>query len=46
MAVIPKDIADEVIEKAFETIKSEDQVRESLRQGATMESVYAKHGTI
>ena len=46
VAVIPKDIADEVIEKAFETIKSEDQVRESLRQGATMEAVYAKHGTI
>ena len=46
VAVIPKDIADEVFEISFETIKIEDQVRESLRQGATMEAVYAKHGTI
>lgn len=46
IAIIPAAIADEVIEKALETIASEDIVRDKLREGATLYSVYAKHGTI
>lgn len=46
VAIIPKDIADEVIEKSIETMKNEDKVRESLQNGASLESVYSKHGTI
>jgi putative demethylmenaquinone methyltransferase len=46
VAVIPKDIADEVIEKSITTMKSEDEVRDGLRAGASLESVYSKHGTI
>jgi len=46
VAVIPKEIADEVIEKSIETMKSEDKVREGLQNGASLQSVYAQHGTI
>lgn len=46
VAVIPKDIADEVIEKSIETMKNEDKVREGLLNGASLQSVYAKHGSI
>lgn len=46
VAIIPKEIADEVIEKSIDTMKSEDKVRESLQNGASLQSVYAKHGTI
>lgn len=46
VAIIPKEIADEVITKSIETMKSEDTVRENLQNGASLESVYAKHGTI
>lgn len=46
VAIIPKDIAGEVIEKSIETMKNEDKVRESLQNGASLESVYSKHGTI
>lgn len=46
VAIIPKEIADEVIDKAIETMKSEDTVRESLQNGASLQSVYKKHGTI
>lgn len=46
VAIIPKEIADEVIEKAIETMKSEDTVRENLQNGASLQTVYTKHGTI
>lgn len=46
VAVIPREISDEVIEKAIETMKSEDKVRESLQSGVSLEEVYAVHGTI
>lgn len=46
VAIIPKDIADEVIEKSIETMKNEDEVRDGLRAGASLESVYSKHGAI
>lgn len=46
VAIIPKDIAGEVIEKSIETMKNEDKVREGLQNGASLESVYSKHGTI
>lgn len=46
VAVIPKAIADEVFEKAINTMKSEDKVRQGLINGASLEKVYAENGTI
>lgn len=46
VAVIPKEIAEEVLEKAIETMRSEDAVREGLMNGASLLSVYSAHGTI
>ena len=46
IAIVPKDIAEEVFEKALEVIKSEDEVRDNLLAGVTMESIYRKKGTI
>ena len=46
VAVIPKEIADEVLEKALETIKKEDKVREGLLNGDSLEKVYAVNGAI
>lgn len=46
VAVVPKDIAEEVFEKALDVIKSEDEVRDNLLAGVTMEDIYKKKGTI
>lgn len=46
VAVIPKEIADEVLEKALETVKKEDKVREGLLNGDSLEKVYAVNGAI
>lgn len=46
VAVIPKAIVEEVCEKALEIMKSEDEVRDNLLAGVTMEEVYKKKGTI
>ncbi len=46
IVVIPEKIAEEVIEKALETIKKEDEVREGLNDGDSLESVYKRVGAI
>lgn len=46
IAVVPKDIAQEVFDKAIDIIHSEDNVRASLKAGATLQEVYAATGTI
>lgn len=44
--IIPADIAGEVLDKALETIKKEDQVRDGLIGGASLEKVYTEIGAI
>ena len=46
VAVIPKEIADEVFEKSLETIEKENMVRDGLKQGRTLEDVYKEIGAI
>ena len=46
VVIIPKDIEEEVIERALETIKKEDEVRQGLNDGDTLESVYRRVGAI
>ena len=46
MVIIPKDIVDEVLEKSFQTVKKEDQVRDGLLQGDSLQKVYAEIGAI
>lgn len=46
VAIIPKDIAEEVFERALKVIKDEDEVRDNLIAGVTMEEVYKKKGTV
>ena len=46
VVIIPKGIADEVFEEALATIKKEDQVREGLINGDSLEKVYGEIGAI
>lgn len=46
VVIIPKDIADEVIQRASETVEKENTVRKGLQEGASLESVYAAVGAI
>ena len=46
VVIIPKEIADEVFEAALATIKKEDQVREGLINGDSLEKVYGEIGAI
>lgn len=46
VVIIPKDIVDEVLEKSFQTVKKEDQVRDGLLQGDSLQKVYAEIGAI
>ena len=46
IAVIPKDVVDEVIDRSIETVKKEDEVREMLQNGASMTEAYHKNGAI
>ena len=46
VVIIPKDIVDEVLEKSFQTVKKEDQVRDGLLQGIDIRKVYAEIGAI
>lgn len=46
VAVIPKEIADQVFEQALETIQKEDQVRDGLLNGDSLEKVYGEVGAI
>lgn len=46
VAVIPAEIADQVIEEALATIKKEDDVRDGLKNGASLQQMYSKAGAI
>lgn len=46
VVVIPKEIVLQVIEKALDTTQKEDQVRDGLVNGDSLEKVYNKFGTI
>lgn len=46
VAVIPQEIADEVIAQSVETVTKENLVRAGLQDGATLEEVYTKVGAI
>ena len=41
-----EEIADEVLEKALETIKKENVVRSILQNGGTLQQAYAENGAI
>lgn len=44
--VIPKDAAQEVIERAVAKVEGENITRQELRNGATLSEVYAKYGVL
>ncbi|MCD8197144.1 MAG: RraA family protein [Lachnospiraceae bacterium] len=44
--IIPQEIFDEVIKRAFEIEERENQTRDSIRSGASLESTYMKIGAI
>lgn len=46
IVIIPKDIVDEVCDRALDTIKKEDTVRDNLLAGASLEKVYSEIGAI
>lgn len=46
VVVIPKEIAESIVQDALETIKKEDQVRDNLVAGDTLEKVYTEIGAI
>jgi regulator of RNase E activity RraA len=44
--VVPQELADEAINKAWEKIRGENQVRDALRTGASVADTFAKHGIL
>jgi 4-hydroxy-4-methyl-2-oxoglutarate aldolase len=46
VAVIPKDIAEEVLSRALETIEKENQVRDRLKNGSSLQQAYEEIGAI
>lgn len=44
--IIPKELVEEVLDRAFETARKEDTVRDGLQGGATLEKVYTEVGAI
>ena len=46
VVVVPQDIVDEVIAKAWEKVKSESTVREELRSGAGVVDTFKKYGIL
>lgn len=46
VVIIPKDIVDEVIEVALKTIEKENDVRNRLQNGASLQQAYAEIGAI
>lgn len=46
VVVVPQDIVEEVIEKAFEKVQGESKVREELRSGAGVEATFKKYGIL
>lgn len=46
VVVIPKDLIDEVLKRAFALIQDENRVRDGLRNGDSLEKVYTEIGAI
>jgi len=46
VCIVPQEIADEVFERCLKLIKDEDEVRDGLINGESLESVYARVGAI
>ncbi len=46
IVVVPQDMVDEVIAKAWEKIQAESTVREELRSGASVVETFKKHGVL
>lgn len=46
VVIVPKDIIMEVLERSFDTIEKENETRDGLLQGKSLQEVYAIHGTI
>lgn len=46
IAVIPKEIAEEAFDRAFETVNKEAEVRDGLHKGASLREMYAMNGAI
>ena len=46
IVVVPQEIFEEVIEKAWEKIQGESKVREELRGGAGVEATFKKYGIL
>ena len=46
VVIIPQDIIMEVLEQSFETIIKENETRDGLLAGKSLQEVYEIHGTI
>ena len=46
IVVVPQDIVDEVVAKAWEKVQAESTVREELRSGASVVKTFKKHGVL
>jgi regulator of RNase E activity RraA len=46
VVVVPREIAEETVDKAFEVAASETKTRDELKKGAGLYDVYKKYGTI
>ncbi len=46
VVVIPRDVEEEVIARAFEKVSGEDATRDELRTGAKLAEVFARHGIL
>jgi regulator of RNase E activity RraA len=46
VVVIPRNIVDEVIKRAFEKVNKENLTREDLKKGAFLKDVYKKYGVL
>ena len=46
VVIIPRDLIEEVLDRAFALIKDEDRVRDGLLSGDSLEKVYTEIGAI
>jgi regulator of RNase E activity RraA len=46
VVVVPQEIVDSVIDKAFQKVQGESKVREELRSGAGVEETFKKYGIL
>ena len=46
VVIIPKDVIDEVIDRALESIEKENEVRSRLTNGSSLQQAYAEIGAI